>query len=381
MAARKTTKKSPKAAPKASSRKSTSRGGKTGAKTSKTRAKTTKTKVKSTAKAGKAKGKAAPKKPAAKKPAAKKPTAKKVPAKKAPAKRPASKAKPATTRKTAAKAAPKTAAKAAPKTAAKAASKAASKAAPKAAPKTSRPTPSTSRKTAPAKTERKPAPAPKRKAIKPTKALLASIMERCDKALGAVVLPECGSILERAVYLVLREQGTENTTSKAMAALREEFVDWNEVRVSRPSELSRLMSGSSKGAAVRRYHERAERMKEMIDQIYNDRNETSLEFILEERSKGRFEYLEDVDDLGLHNAFALVQWLSGEEKLTLVSKELAEAAYALGLIDSAAVTKARTELSALSTSKEQLVSVQAHLNHLGGMETKDWPPMMRELLV
>jgi endonuclease III len=363
MAARKTTKKSPKAAPKASSRKSTSRGGKAGAKTSKTRAKTTTTKAKSTAKAGKAKGKAAPKKTAAKKPAAKKPSGKKAPAKKAPtkkapAKKPAAKAKPATTRKTAAKAAPK------------------------AAPKTSRPAPSTSRKTAPAKTERKPAPKPKRKAVKPTKAMLASILEKCDKALGAVVLPECSSILERAVYLVLREQGTENTTSKAMAALREEFVDWNEVRVSRPSELSRLMSGSSKGAAVRRYHERAERMKEMIDQIYNDRNETSLEFLLEERSKGRFEYLEDVDDLGLHNALALVQWLSGEDKLQLVSKELAEAAYALGLIDSVSVTKARTELAALSTSKEQLVSVQAHLNHLGGMEeTKDWPPMMRELLV
>ena len=78
---------------------------------------------------------------------------------------------------------------------------------------------------------------------------MARVLERCGKALGSIDLPECSSVLEQAVYLVLREQGTELTTSKAIAALREEFVDWNEVRVSRPSELARLMSGSSKGAA------------------------------------------------------------------------------------------------------------------------------------
>lgn len=215
---------------------------------------------------------------------------------------------------------------------------------------------------------------------KPTKALVARVLERCDKSLGPVELPECRSVLERAVYLVLREQGTELTTAKALAVLREEFVDWNEVRISRPSELSRLMAGSGKGAAVRRFHDRAERIRELIDQIYNDRNDVSLEFLLEEGSKGRFEYLEDIDDLGLHNAYALVQWLSGEDKLALVSKEFAEAACALGLLESAAVSRAKADLAELTAGAAQVVALQAHLNQLGGMDREQWPPMIRELL-
>ena len=38
------------------------------------------------------------------------------------------------------------------------------------------------------------------------------------------------------VYLVLREKGTESTTKRALKSLREDFVDWNEVRVSRAAE-------------------------------------------------------------------------------------------------------------------------------------------------
>lgn len=264
-----------------------------------------------------------------------------------------------------------------------------SKAAPKTPATSKRPaasgkpsTPGTARKATARKTSAKAGAAASTKPRKkPSKAQLTRVLEQCDKMLGAVSMPECRSVLERAVYLVLREQGTDNTTSKAMAVLREEFVDWNEVRISRSSELSRLMSGSSKGPAIRRFHERADRMRELIDQVYNDKNEPSLEFLMEERTKGRFEYLEDVDDLGLHNAYALVQWLSGEDKLVLVSKELAIAAYALGLTESDAVTKVKAELSELADGLGMLVALQAHLNQLGGMEQTQWPPSIRELAV
>ena len=60
----------------------------------------------------------------------------------------------------------------------------------------------------------------------------AAVMERLDRSFGALHLPETTSTLEKAVYLVLRENGTENTTDRALKSLREDFVDWNEVRVS-----------------------------------------------------------------------------------------------------------------------------------------------------
>lgn len=234
------------------------------------------------------------------------------------------------------------------------------------------------RKTAPKKkaaTSSKP-----KKAPRAPKARLKLLFEKLDRAFGQIVLPETDTVLEKAVALVVREQGTELTTTRALKALREDFVDWNEVRLSRPSELARLMTGTSKVSTLKRWHERAQRVREMIDQIYNDRNDCSLEFLLDEKTKGRFEYLEDVDDLGVHNAHALVQWMGGDKKLTTVSAEMGKVAHELGLTSAAAVTKVKKELGALVSGQHELVTLQAHLNQLGDMEKDDWPGPVRELL-
>lgn len=232
-----------------------------------------------------------------------------------------------------------------------------------------------------AKPAAKPAPAPpKPKRKRAPKTILAEARENLDRIYGPITLPETANILEKAVYLVLREGGTELTTTKAMKALKAEFVDWNEVRVSRSSELARLMSGTSKVAGIRRFHERSTRLREMIDQIYGDRNETSLEFILEEKPKGQLEYLEDFDDLGLHNAYALVQWLFEKETLALVSSEMAEAAHTLGILESAAVGKAKKALNDMCKNQIDRVTLVAHLHKLGELEYKEWPTAMKEMM-
>jgi len=232
-----------------------------------------------------------------------------------------------------------------------------------------------------AKPAAKPAPAPpKPKRKRAPKTILAEARENLDRIYGPITLPETVNTLEKAVYLVLREGGTELTTTKAMKALKAEFVDWNEVRVSRSSELARLMSGTSKVAGIRRFHERSTRLREMIDQIYGDRNETSLEFILEEKPKGQLEYLEDFDDLGLHNAYALVQWLSEKETLVLVSTEMAEAASTLGILETAAVGKAKKALNDMCKNHIDRVSLVAHLHKLGELEYREWPSAMKEMM-
>jgi len=214
---------------------------------------------------------------------------------------------------------------------------------------------------------------------KGSKARVAELLERLDKAYGAIDPPEdAPTMLEKAVYLVLREGGGKAAVAKAMGALREEFVDWNEVRVSSPSELARLMSGSSKPGTLRRWHDRAQRLREMIDEIYNERNEPSLDFLLDAKPKEQIEFLEDLDDLGVHNAYALVQWVAGEhDKLLLVSSEMAGVCKALGLTDSAAVTKVKKELTAQLDSGRALAA-QAHLNKLGDLEPDEWPASVKE---
>jgi endonuclease III len=251
----------------------------------------------------------------------------------------------------------------------------------KASPAAKKPAPA-AKKPAPAKAPAKAAaakPAAPRKFKGTPKTRLAALMEKLDRLYGVVQTPETESALEKAVYLVVREGSTENLTSKAMTSLSEEFVDWNDVRLSRPSELARLMCGSSKASAIRRFVERGNRVREMIDQIYNDRNEPSLEFLLEEKARAQLEFLEDLDDLGIHNAYALVQWLSGDSKLALVSPEMAKVCQAFGITESAAVAKVRKEVSQLC-AQDQLLSVQAHLNQLGQLEADEWPSSLKELL-
>ena len=243
--------------------------------------------------------------------------------------------------------------------------------------KTTKPATSAGRKTS-AKTKAKTAGSKTatRSRLSPKKRL-SVVLERCDKAFGALSQPETSSVLEKAVYLVLREGLSATAVDKAMQALRAEYVDWNEVRVSSPSELSRTMLGTSRAGSLRKSHPFAQRVREMLDQVYGDRNDTSLEFLTELKARDQIEFLEDLDDLGIHNAYALVQWLSGDAKLTLVSPELARAAQRLGLTDTAAVTKVKKQLSDMLTGGE-LLAAQAHLNKLGEMEDSDWPNSLSE---
>ena len=157
-------------------------------------------------------------------------------------------------------------------------------------------------------------------------------------------------------------------------------MDWNEVRVSRPSELARLLAGSDKAAAQHRWHERARRLRGLIDQVYNDKNDTSFEFLLELKPREQFEYLAELDDLGAHNAAALVQWLAGEDTFAHVPPSMARAAQRLGLVESAAPTRVRKELADLA-GKDRLVGLAAHLTRLGELADEHWPAALAELAV
>jgi hypothetical protein len=208
---------------------------------------------------------------------------------------------------------------------------------------------------------------------------LAALLLKFDGLFGSIKPPESGTVLEKAVYLVLREGGGDGSATRGLQTLREGFIDWNEVRASRPTELALVMSAG--GRTQKRLIETARRMKDLIDQVYGDRNEPSLEFLLELKTKERLEYLEDLDDLGLHNAYALAQWLSGEDKLVAVSPGMAKAAQRLGLVDSAAVTKVRASLSSLAADVPSLITIQAHLTQLGEMEETQWHSSLQEFLV
>ncbi|MED5330057.1 MAG: hypothetical protein VX916_02070 [Planctomycetota bacterium] len=207
---------------------------------------------------------------------------------------------------------------------------------------------------------------------------LSGLLDRLDDLFGEVTMVETTSILEKAVYLIVREGDTPSATRRAMKSLMQDFVDWNEVRASRPSELARMMTGSSKAASHHRMVGRARRIKELLDQVYNDRNEADLDFVQEMKMQDQLEYLEDLDDLGIHNAYALLQWVLGTEKLVLPCSPAAKVALKTGVLKSAAVIKARKDLGELCPPS-RYVALQAHLTELGELEEDDeFPAALQE---
>ncbi|MGQ0552092.1 MAG: hypothetical protein ACT4PU_02595 [Planctomycetota bacterium] len=236
-----------------------------------------------------------------------------------------------------------------------------------------------SRPKSPARRPAAKAPAPKAASKKrgSPRALAGTLLTRLDKHFGEIRLSELATVLEKSVYLILREGSTHQATLAALDVLRTDFVDWNEVRASRPSELSRMIAGQSKATVLRKLHDRTRRVHDLIDQIYNDRNEASMEFVLELKAKERLDYLSDLDGLGAHNAAALAQWLSGEDKLGQINAAFAKAAELVGLVDSSSPTRVRKELASVVES-ERLVAFQAHLSALGELE-EPWPSSLSDL--
>jgi len=226
--------------------------------------------------------------------------------------------------------------------------------------------------------QRSPTPrAAARRRLSPRGALQKA-MPQLDRAFGEIVLLPTESVLDKVAVLILREGGGGASADRALRLLRTEFVDWNEVRISRPSELARLLAGSGKGSVQRKWHERAKRLRDVIDQVYNDKNDPSFEFLLELKPKEQYEFLAELDDLGAHNAAALVQWLSDSDLFAHVPPSMARAAQRLGLVDSAAATRVRKELAELA-GKERLVSLAGHLTQLGELADAQWPPALAEL--
>jgi len=230
------------------------------------------------------------------------------------------------------------------------------------------------------KTTRKPARKATRSRFASDKNRLVAMLKHCDTLFGDIAPTEEGSLVEKAAFLVLREGGRGSAFAReALATLREHFVNWNEVRLSRPSELARLVAGSSRPRQVRPLHEPMQRLIDMIDQIYNDRNECSLEFLAEEGLRARLEYLEDIDDLGLHNAYVLLQWLADGKELVTPAPAMARLAKRLGFSESAAVGNARKALGRM-VPPERYPALLAHLTYLAEEDEDDWDESLQRFV-
>ena len=88
--------------------------------------------------------------------------------------------------------------------------------------------------------------------------------------------PEPRPVLEQFVYAVLRENATRESADRAYAALREQFYDWNEVRVTSAVEVAEAFD-----ALLSEPTARAQRIIDFLQEVF----ETTFSFDLESLHK------------------------------------------------------------------------------------------------
>jgi endonuclease III len=98
--------------------------------------------------------------------------------------------------------------------------------------------------------------------------------------------------VEHVVRTILSEEASSEQVEKALERLRRQFVDWNDLRVSRPREIREVLGADYPGGA-----EKARVIPRLLDQVFKRHNSMVWDF-LEEMGKleGRayFEALEEV---------------------------------------------------------------------------------------
>ena len=133
-------------------------------------------------------------------------------------------------------------------------------------------------------------------------------------------------VLEQFVYGLLREGATRDLADQAFANLRDQFIDWNEVRVSSVRELEEALSDLPEAEG------RAERLVSFLQQVFEKNFSFDLEGL---RKKGLKEAAKDLAKHDAANDYVVawvVQHSLGGHAIPLDVPTL-RAARRLGLID------------------------------------------------
>jgi len=101
-----------------------------------------------------------------------------------------------------------------------------------------------------------------------------------------------GDALDMSLRTILHEYSSERAASAGMRGLQEEFVDWNELRVSTPHQLARAIDLGENSETA------AEVVLDLLRAVFGERNEMSLEFLREASASDARSFLDGIPKLG-----------------------------------------------------------------------------------
>lgn len=154
---------------------------------------------------------------------------------------------------------------------------------------------------------------------------IATLCRRLRKTHGAVQWPEQLPVLDELVATVLSQNTSDANRSAAFKELRRRFPDWDAVRQATVARIAR---------AIRRgglSQQKAPRIKTILQQIHEERGESSLEFLRDRPPSEAMAYLSAFPGVGPKTA-ACVLLFACRQPILPVDTHVHRVSRRLGLI-------------------------------------------------
>jgi endonuclease-3 len=132
-----------------------------------------------------------------------------------------------------------------------------------------------------------------RHAQRPSSALSSGLIcRRLERVYGPVEPPEQGPILDELIATILSQNTSDANSAAAFEELRRRFPDWNAVRQSPAAKLARVIRTAGLS------NTKAPRIKTILQTVYEQRGELSLEFLRELPTRVVSAYLQSFPGVG-----------------------------------------------------------------------------------
>jgi endonuclease III len=100
------------------------------------------------------------------------------------------------------------------------------------------------------------------------------------------------SVLDELIFNVLVQGSSKDRALEAFNALKEEYYDWNEARVTKPASIAEIIKGVGLESL------KATRLVKILQGIFEDRSEVDLEFLQEMTIPAIRNYLGGMEGIG-----------------------------------------------------------------------------------
>ena len=197
--------------------------------------------------------------------------------------------------------------------------------------------------------------------------LVRKYMRLMEKKFGRPNNPVKKPLLDQIVFFHLYAFGGNNRAKRALREFADEYVDWNEVRVSSLGQIGETLS--KHGITP----EAAPVLKDFLNQIYMEHNTINLEFLREEPIEFIRKFFLKVDAF-LPGAVPFVLMVNKDSGALLPENPLRRLAERLGLVERGATRgKLNKVLREVVTDRESYKFFMLAVEHLRTICTPDTP--------